>query len=66
MMLASMAERKQPRMPLACKGNDYFRNNQEKGGNLSDVRKITQKFGGLIFSVYFCTQSTLARETVKN
>ena len=33
-MLASMAERKQPRMPLA-KGNDYFPNDQEKGGNLS-------------------------------
>jgi hypothetical protein len=27
-MLASMAERKQPRMPLACKGNDYLANNQ--------------------------------------
>ena len=34
-MLASMAERMQPRMPLAGKGNDYFRNDQEKGGNLS-------------------------------
>ena len=34
-MLASMAERKQPRMPLACKGTKKKRNVKEKGRNLS-------------------------------
>ncbi len=35
MMLASMAERKQPRMPLACKGTKKKRNVKEKDRNLS-------------------------------
>ena len=35
MMLASMAERKQPRMPLACKGTKKKRNTKRKDRNLS-------------------------------